>query len=351
MSMSILAPSTLSAQRTQRDTVLKLQTEFTTSAEEVSTGRHADPYAALGRKSASVLGLESDLARTENLISSNTLLDNRMAATGDALGHMREIAEEVLTLAMPNSPTRGPTVSSLAEAARSAFDRIVAMANTSYEGRSLFGGVATDRKPVVAWAEVSPNGTAPSGMVATATGGALGPAADATAKADALDALFAETSTAQPGYMNAVYDGAPANGPRLAASVDEGQTLQYGVQADDPAFRDLFQGLSMLAGVDPATIADPAAYSEWMTRATEKLSSAVTGLLSAESEMGVDRARLEVTVEKQQSRRTLYMQQIHDLSGVDPYEAASRMTEIESRLQVSYAVTSRMIRLSFLDYM
>lgn len=107
----------------------------------------------------------------------------------------------------------------------------------------------------------------------------------------------------------------------------------------------------MLAGVDAATIDDPAAYEAWMGRATAKLGSGVSGLIAAETRLGTAQGRVEEVAERQASRATLYSRQINELDGVDPYEAASRMTELDSRLRASYEVTARLQRLSFLDYM
>ena len=346
MSMSILAPSTLATQLGRRDTILRVQTEIDRAAQEVSTGRHANSYEALGQGAAQSLRLEADLARTKAFLTSNALLENRMDATATALSGMRKSAQDVLTLAMPNADSPGQTATTLASQARAAFDQIAALANTSYEGRALFSGVATDAKALGSWQENGPGGNSPADLVAAIAGGGPTSGADATAKADALDAAFAGTD-----YSDALYGGAPADGPRLGASIDTGETLDWGIQANDPAFRDLMQGLAMMAGVDAATIEDPEAYRAWMGHATQKLSSGLSGLLESEAALGGQQARLAETIERQESRKSLYTKQITDLEGVDPYEAASRMTETQGRLQASYEVSARMLNLSFLNYM
>ncbi|ETX16700.1 hypothetical protein OCH239_00270 [Roseivivax halodurans JCM 10272] len=347
MAMSPLAPSTLATQLMRRDTILRVQSEIDRAAQEVSTGRHANSYEALGHDAAQSLRLEANLGRTEAFLTSNALLENRMGATATALSGMRKIAQEVLSLAMPNADAPGQTAGTLASQARAAFDQIAALANTSYEGRALFAGVATDARALAGWQEEGPGGVmSPAALVASVAGGGPTTGTEAAAMAEELDDAFAGAA-----YDTALYGGAPADGPRLGASIDTGETLDWGIQANDPAFRDLMQGLAMLAGVDAATIKDPEAYRAWMGHATGKLSSGLSGLLESEAALGGQQARLADMVERQEGRKSLYTKQINDLEGVDPYEAASRMTETQGRLQASYEVSARILNLSFLDYM
>ena len=39
------------------------------------------------------------------------------------------------------------------------------------------------------------------------------------------------------------------------------------------------------------------------------------------------------------------------MEGVDPYEAATRLSALETQLQASYAVTARLSRMSFLNFL
>jgi flagellar hook-associated protein 3 FlgL len=51
------------------------------------------------------------------------------------------------------------------------------------------------------------------------------------------------------------------------------------------------------------------------------------------------------------TRQDIYKSQVVGLESVDPYEAASRISLLESQLQASYAVTARLSNLSFLYFM
>ncbi|MFD1342034.1 flagellin [Litorisediminicola beolgyonensis] len=345
MPLTILAPSTLQAQTLRRETTMRLQTEIDRSGLEVATGRLADPYEALGRSASRLLTLGADLDRVENFLTSNGLLSGRLDAQEEALGRMRDIADEVMALSLPNRSGITPSSDDVQAMAMSAIRRITDLGNTVYGGRTLFSGVDTDNRAFSGWTEAGAGGTSIADEMAAILGAGPTNAADAATMAAQVDALFGGT-----GYSDTLYRGAPATGPRLGARIGPEEDLQFGEQGDDPGFRDLMQGLAMIAALDTEGLSD-AAYGEWMKAATEKLSSGLEGVLGAETRTGIARGRVEEAVTALENRRDLYMSEQHKLEGVDPYAAASRFTELESRLQASYAITARLSNLSFLNYM
>ena len=52
-----------------------------------------------------------------------------------------------------------------------------------------------------------------------------------------------------------------------------------------------------------------------------------------------------------EARIDIYQSRVLDLEGVDSYEAATRISLLETQLQATYAVTARLSQLSFLNYM
>ncbi|SFP65725.1 flagellin N-terminal helical domain-containing protein [Tranquillimonas alkanivorans] len=344
----------------QRRTVAELNGELTRAAEEVSTGLKADVYRALGRRSAESLSLHDGIRRTEDFVTSNTLLSGRLDIAASALKSVRETGQEVLDLAASNRSAPSHTATTLQSTARAALEALQPQLNASYNRTSLFAGTATAGAPVQPWSEVNPGtGLSPQEVLEGVVGGGFADAADAAAKAAEVAALFDGSNADRPerNFKATFYNGTPqaqADGtpsPRQSARVAEDETLEYGVQANDPAFRDLLRGLSMMAAVDVSRIEDPNAYAAWMEEAFDALQSGTQGVLEAETRLGAQQARLERTLTGQQDRMALYNSQVLELEGVDPYEAASRMSELQTQLEASYAVTARLSKLSFLNFM
>ncbi|WP_212522762.1 flagellin [Actibacterium sp. MT2.3-13A] len=360
MTTPISTVSTLQALLTRRRIAADLQDQMGRASQEVSTGTRADVYRSLGMRSAETLALRARMDRNAGLIASNQVLGNRMEMMAELLGVIRGTAQGVLDLAISSRDAPGATVEAMQTAARTALDQLQSQINASYHGAALFAGVDSGQPPLQGWDEVNPrSGLSPRDVVEGVIGGGFTGAADAAAKAAELETIFASADAGQPArnFEATFYNGTPrldaggAPSPRLTAHVEEGVTLSYGVQANDAPFTELLRGLSMLAATDPAQIADPDAYRAWVGAAVDAVSAGVEGLIETEARLGGQQQLLAQTIATQTDRNDLYNSQILSLEGVDPYEAASRLSTLQTQLEATYAVTARLSRLSFLNFM
>ena len=345
--------STLQTSLMRRRTAADLQVRISDAAREVATGRKTDVYRSLGLGAAKVLDLRASIDRTDAFITGNTQLQNRFDTMADTLGTLRKTAEAVLALAVPNRDRPTLTAGELQMAARAALDTIIGQLNASYQGSVLFGGIETDRLPLQSWeTPADATGLSPRQVLEDILAGGIGNSADAAAKAAEVAAAFANSSSVAARNFDATfYNGAPQSATRLSARIDETSVLDYGIQANDPAYAGILQGLAMLAATDVSLIADEAAYGEWTRVAVGALSQGAAGALAAEATLGTRQARLEGVIAAQETRQNIYKSQVVGLEGVDTYEAASRISLLESQLQASYAVTARLSNLSFLYFM
>ena len=344
----------MSRQRTTNETMqLMLRAE-----QEGATGRHADPFAALVSRSIEALNTRTVYDRTEGQIESNTLLQNRLDLMATTLGNVREAAQDVLTMAITNTDASSADPKFLQETARDAYDTIVSFLNTSYNGKSMFGGVDSDRSPMNSWNQVDgTTGLSPSDVMSGLVGGGLTSGADAAAKLAEIDAIFNGTpSDPATAYEDTFFNGTPlqsggTTNPRLNATIDDNLDISYGVQANDPGFRDMMRGLAMLASTDPAEITDADAYESWVGAAAGALGSGVNAVLASEARTGSMQKLVEDANDRLSAKREVLSLHISSLETVDPYEAATRLTSAQTQLQASYAVTARLSELSFLNFM
>lgn len=346
--------SLLTRQRNTNETAnLMLQAEV-----EVATGRHADAFKSLGARSIEALSTRAMFDRTEGRIESNTLLQNRLDLMASTLGNIREAAQDVLTMVVTNADADSADPQFLQQTAREAYDTIAAFMNTSYNNKSFFAGIDSNQTPINAWNTADAgSGLKPSDVMSALVGGGITDAADAAAKIAEVKAAFNGTPT-NPAHAfeetfyngTALMNGGTAN-PRLTAQIDENYTIDYGVQANDDGLRDLMRGLAMLATTDPADIGDKDAYNAWVGAASAALGSGVSAVLGAETRTGTMQKLVEDANARLSAKYEVLSLHISDLESVDPYEAATRLTSAETQLQASYAVTARLSRLSFLNFM
>ncbi len=331
----------------RRDIVGRLNNEIDRASTELATGRHAAIFEAAGANTSRAFDLRGDLQRTEGFLVSNRLIEARLDTTKQTLTEIRKVAEEFLTLAAQSAGGKSSTTEMLQENARRAFDRIAELSNTSYSGSRLLAGVAADQSALTRWAETA-GGTTPEAVVAGIVGGTITDTADAAAKSAALDDVFADA--AGPGFSDVFYGGAPRDGARLTAQISQDVRLEFGVQADEQGFRDLMQGLAMFTTIDVSQIADTAGYAAWVDEAMSKLGQGVGGVLALEVEVGTDQARLEDEIDNLSLRRDILNSERGEIEGVDPYDAALRLSDLEARLEATYTVTARLQNLTFLNF-
>ena len=88
-----------------------------------------------------------------------------------------------------------------------------------------------------------------------------------------------------------------------------------------------------------------------MAEAVDAISVGVGGVLAAETRLGAQQKLVEDTTTAQKDVIDIYKTRILALEGVDPYEAATRLSQLETQLQSSYAVTARLMNLSLLNFL
>ncbi|MEI4485525.1 flagellin [Frigidibacter sp. MR17.14] len=325
--------------------------------DEVASGLKSDVYSSLGSGAAQTLILRQQMDVADSFLVTNELVAGRMSAMDEALGAARDAAQSFLSLALPNASGATQTASQLQSSALSAISSIVSALNTTYGGSALFAGTRTDGSALQEWSKASATtGTSPEDAVAALVGGTITDSNDAAAKIAALEAAFASTSGTTSDFEGTFYNGTPAqtggtDNARLTARIAQGVTLDYGIQANDSAILDTLRGLAMFATMDVTTITDSDAYAAWVGDAINTLSSGISGVDQSRATLGNQQNLVETQTARHQQLSDLYNNRILDLEGVDPYEAATRVSALQTQIEATYAVTAQLQQLSILNYL
>ncbi len=345
--------STIHSAYMRRQISADLSRQLATAQKELSTGFKEDPFKDLGTTATEALSLRATINSDDAQIKSNDLLINRMDTMTSSMSSIRETVQGALEIGIANRTGPLGTVSGMQSAARAALEAVLAKANTSHAGVPLFGGVDSSSRPLQPWTKTHPDtGKSPRDVFDEILSGGMATPADTQARVDEVAAAFADTSgTAGWNFSETFYNGAGPTAPRQEAAIGDGAMIDYGVQAGDQAFRKIIQGLAMLASADADQIKDLDSYETWVGSAVDVLASGQTELLEAETWLGAQTAQVETTNQHMLDRKDLYQSRVLDLEGIDAYDAATRISLLETQLQASYAVTARLSQLSFLSYM
>ncbi len=342
-----------------RQSVQRATSELQQAGQEVATGRKADIFAALGAHAANLIKLHGQETNTQTYITSNNMLDAKLEAmltsVDSARGQLQQVVENVLTNA--TRPQNGAEILQLQ--AKSAIETLISTLNVDFNGDHLFAGLESDKPPFIQWQDASSvTGRSPREVIETIFGGGPTDAASAGAIIDQLNLAFESNDVLDPSrnFEGTFFIGSAAVGPggqtteHVKARINFDREMSYGIGGNEAAFRDAFKGLAMLAVTDVSQM-DEDSYSTWMDEVVQSLTGARQGMLDFSARIGFNQQVVESAQQQLNDISAVQRSQISNYESVDPYEAVTRMTNLETQLQASYQVTSRLSGLSILNYL
>jgi flagellar hook-associated protein 3 FlgL len=188
-----------------------------------------------------------------------------------------------------------------------------------------------------------------------------------SAKGGALSQADVNNLLNGPNGLSSVFDGTNSNtaeryNPAFYTGAEDGkpttvligaiQTLQYNASADQPAFRDLLKGLSVLSMLDaPSSQLDDSAKQRLLSDANSVIGAAQSELTALQGSLGATQAQLQSVVNDQQSAATATQQQILSYEQADTYGDSSKLTALQTQLQATYKLTAQISQLSLVHYM
>lgn len=328
------------------------------AGQELSTGRRADMFGDLGPRAGVAITMRAREENTQSYIEANKVLENKLEAMLSAIETVRGPVEDVLQAAIVNKEAKSLGASAIQAQARAALETVIGTLNISFNNEFLFSGTTSNAAALNRWDSADADtGLSPEGVIAAVLGSGPTTTADVTTMMAEIDQIFDGThSNANYNFEATFYNGTPeldgggAPNNRIAGRLDQDQELVYGVQANDQGFRDVIKGLAILAAVDIQDIADEDTYRDWMDAAVNTLSDGQQGVLAASANLGFNQQVVENAKLRLEDISIVQRKQITTYENVDPYEVATRMSSLETQLQASYSVSSRLSNLSILDW-
>lgn len=351
--------STLQLNLFSRQQVERATSSLQLAAKEMTTGLKVDVYADLGPMAAVTLSLRSTEQQTQSYITANGVLTSKIDAVLTAVDSVRETVSGIFEQVAVNAARQTSGTSTLQIQATAALKTLISTLNLNYNGDYLFSGVSSESSALQNWESQNPDTTySPKSAFEAIVGTGPTTTTEAASMMDDIDQIFASTYTTDStmNFESTFYNGKPAldssgdDNVRVTARIDPNRVLDYGVQANDDAFKDLYKGLAMLASVNVDDIADEETYQAWMASVGDALSSGISGALTTSTRLGFYQQVIEDTVVRQQDLSFVYRSQINGFESVDPYEAATRVSALETQLQASYSIAARLADLTILNY-
>jgi len=268
----------------------------------VTTGMKAQDYAGLNVDARRLLSMESTVARLDAFGRNIDAVERRLQNMETSVAQIHDIAVEAKTLLVNALSGDNARELQLHVRAQDMMDQVASLLNVKFEERYLFGGGRTDRTPVDM--------------------GGYDPAAD------------------PDGY----YQG-DAN--RVLARIDEAQTMDYTVTADEAPFRELFHGLQLAIDNGVPGAIDTSA----LETALSRIDTAVRDVPDVRGRIGAHLSILDTVRDKHQQMRIYAEETITLTEATDLAETMTRISADQVLLESSYALTARLSRVSLVNFL
>jgi len=333
-----------------------MQTQLNQLTGELSSGQKANPEASLGTQAALLYQLQSQSDQDSGLQTELTVSSQRLDTTQTALTSLASSLQTVATAAQGITAGDASGLGAVGSQASSTINQVLSLMNTSFLGQGVFGGDSTTQ-PVQA-------ADAPGGLTAvtqnilsaavSANGGPLSQSDinNLINGPNGLASVFSDTNS-NPGqnYTGAIYTGS-TDGQPTTVVIGNNQTVQYDASANQPAFRDLLQGLSMLSMLSaPSSQLDDTAKTQLLSQATSVLTNAQQEITNLQGSLGAVQSSVSAATDAQQSAASATQAQILTYVQADTYGDSTQISTLQEQLQATYELTEQISQLSLVHYM
>lgn len=325
----------LSQSFTSRQRNLALRQDIGRYTQELSTGQVSDVRQVLAGNYSYLTDIERkmDMLKGYGVATAEATQFSSVMQTviGDISDATQDLANSLITAGITSI---GPANADIAVEAFNALDEIVGRLNTETAGRFLFSGTATDQPPLA-------NATTLLDAARTALAGAVSPA-DMIA---AANAWFDDPA----GFEAAIYQG--SDDPLTPFSLSERDSVTLDLRATNPELRQMLK-LTTLAALadDPAFALDSTQKTELFTKTGQEMLAARDDITNLAARVGFAEARIGAITARNAAEQTSLSFAKADLLSVDPFEAATRLEEVQFQLQSLYSVTARNAQLSLVNF-
>ena len=307
-----------------------LKDQMSILTDELSKGTTSDVAAHLSGDYGYLSDIERNLRTVGGFETFASEAKGFTAAMQSALENVQSVSSRLSSdfLAADNSVAAAR--SAMAQNAEQNFTVVVSMLNTTFAGRSLFSGRAMDG-PALADAEM---------MLSSIRDRIAGEATQSGIVA-AIDDWFA-TDFHSTGYQGSL---TPLSGFRLG----ERETVNLDLRADNEALKSVLKNVAVAAIA--GDISDPSLQAGLLQHAGLELLGAQDGVTEIRSDLGYVEERIEEMSTRLAVERTSLDYARNELLGIDGFETATKLENVQHQLETLYAVTVRLSNLSLVDFM
>jgi flagellar hook-associated protein 3 FlgL len=375
MKSSFISSSAI--QNAMRLTIRQSQNQMVQSAVEASTKMYADVGVALGVNTAKSVDFNREIDRIKSIKDSNSVVNLRLEMSQNGLDAMNGAADDLVAkLTALKGSQSADTITVTLQQASSAFSQLMDTGNSLTNGEYLFSGINTDVAPLTdqsaaAMSAMQTNLKAyASGLTDPVTGNPK-----TVADLDATDMKNFTTMFVEPMFMQdtlptgypvgapaptggLTYDTTPpawgnwssASNQNMTSRISNSEVVTSSTNANSDGMRYFAMATVMTKALTNQGLGT-AGMSGLSDAAIDYAGRATTGITGQQSQLGLSQERVTKSNAALDAQSSILQGKLIDLTGVDPVEATTIVKNMETQLQTSYTIISKIQQLSLVNYL
>lgn len=318
---------------------------------EISSGRKADIGLDLGARTGEAVSVRAEHTRLDAMIDTNALTASRLDVTQAALKDLLTTTQESLATLVAVRDSNG-SASVAKGQAEGSLKLLISRLNTQLGGTYIFSGINTDAKPITDYF-ATPTSASKTAVDAAFTGAfgfnqsnpgvaTITPAAMTAFLNGPFDALFADPQ------WGATWS--TATNQTMTSQISPAESLNSSVSANEQPMRQLAAAFTMMADLGAEGLGKET-YKVVVDKAISLLGEAVVGVTNLKGEVGLAQSRVSAASDRLEVQTNILNKRVNSLELVDKEETAVRLNTAITQLETTYAVSSRIQRLSILNFL
>lgn len=329
-------PDLLSFQLRSRTTA-SLKAQLETVTQEAVTGRHSDLTKASNGRVGDIHLLSKALANVELENRINTLTSTRIDLLTKGIQGARAAINGVDTRAIVALSSNNATaITTVANEAETNLHNVIDALNVKHGARNLLSGANTDTEAFVSADTLLDD----IRQIVSTSGSPV----DIDA---ALDTYFDDPAG---GFNTRIYQGSVSGGTNVR--LGDGNQIQVDIRGNNEGIKAALRGLSVLAvSTSSGLDLESDTFSEVFSSGASQTSAGSTQLINIEAEIGIQAESIE-KIKTRNAAETISLTNAYQaLVSRDQFEAATELKSLETQLESSYILTSRLSNLSLVNFL
>jgi flagellar hook-associated protein 3 FlgL len=347
--------SNLAVTNSMRQTINQVQNELSDAQKEVVSGRYNNLGEVLGGTTSRSLNLHRDVNEMNNLLSTNSVVTQRLSSAQMALQTISDASQTALNTLVALSGSQDKTqLATAAQTINDVLDQFTDAANTSVNGEYVLSGINTDARPISDYA-TDENGAKTAFQDAFTSYFGFPTTDPQAVSIDASDMQSFLTTVVEPMFLdptsaNYTWDTnwSQASDEPMTSRISQSEVVQTSASVNTDGFKYLAMGavistelLNIPIKEDTRKVISDAAI--------KYMGQAINGVDQQRTELGLSENRVSLANQTLQAQVNIVKLNLDDLEGVDVYEASTRITALTNQMEISYNLTARISQLSLVN--